>query len=166
MSHHLRPCHGACRRRHGRVLDTQRSARSRPAAANYLSWARQDPRRPTSPKITQRKRTPQQANTFTDASVLLPRIPWTAYAGIGIVHIDRDLIADPIHTIEAELTETRSDPTRRYGTVNSAINNSTRMDCHVRSETHHDCHRQSGGRQEISKDQRRKEQTKPLDKSS
>ena len=71
---------------------------------------------------------PQQANTFTDASVLLPRIPWTACAGIGIVHIDRDLIADPIHTIEAELTETRSDPTRRYSTVSSAINNSARME--------------------------------------
>ena len=78
-------------------------------------------------KIQSESELPHQASTFTDASVLLPRMPWAAYAGIGIVHIDRDLIADPIQTIEADLTETRSDPSRRYGTVSSAINNSTRM---------------------------------------
>ena len=37
-----------------------------------------------STKILSESGFPQQANTFTDASVLLPRIPWAAYAGIGI----------------------------------------------------------------------------------
>ena len=47
---------------------------------------------------------PQQANTFTDASVLLPRIPWATNAGIGIAHIDRDTTTYPLHNIEIELT--------------------------------------------------------------
>ena len=92
------------------------------------SWARQDSRHPTSPKIQSESEPPQQANTFTDASVFLPRMPWAAYAGIGIVHIDRDLITDTIHIIEEEMTETRSDPARRYGTMSSDINNSARME--------------------------------------
>ena len=93
-----------------------------------IIMARQDPRHPTSPKNTKAKAIPHQANTFTDASVLLPRMPWAACAGIGIVHIDRDLITEPIHCIEEEMTEMRSDPARRYGTMSSAINNFTRME--------------------------------------
>ena len=81
-----------------------------------------------SQKYKAKAKPPQQANTFTDASVLLPRMPWAAYAGIGIVHIDRDFTTEPIHSIEEEMTKTRSDPTRRNGTMNSAINNSTRME--------------------------------------
>ena len=96
-----------------------------------LSWARQDSRHPTSPQNykTKAKANPHSRPILSQMlQSFLPRIPWTPHAGIGIVHIDRDLIADPIHTIEAELTETRSDPTRRYGTMSSAINNSTRME--------------------------------------
>ena len=71
---------------------------------------------------------PQQANTFTDASVFLPRIPWVAYAGIGIVHIDRDTSTYPLHNIEMELTEPRGSETNRQQTMSSSINNSTRME--------------------------------------
>ena len=71
---------------------------------------------------------PQQANTFTDASVLLPRIPWVALAGIGIVHIDRDTSTYPLHNIEEKFTEPRGSDTNRQQTMSSSINNSTRME--------------------------------------
>ena len=73
-----------------------------------------------SPKVQSESGPPQQANTFTDASVLLPRIPWVAYAGIGIVHIDSNT--------EKELTEPVNDETRRQQTMSSSISNSTRME--------------------------------------
>ena len=52
------------------------------------------------PRIHGDQAPPQQANTFTDASVLLPKTPWASHAGIGIVHIDRAVEKNPLHTIE------------------------------------------------------------------
>ena len=111
-------------------------------------------------------------NTFTDASVLLPRMPWAAYAGMGIVHIDRDLITEPIHSIEEEMTEMRSDPARRYGTMSSAINNSTRMELTAAIIATYTPRPitiaivNQAAVKGIPKNQGRKEQTKPLDRSS
>ena len=64
---------------------------------------------------------PQQARTFTDASVLLPKTPWASYAGIGIVHNGRDVKTYPLHNIEMELTEPGNDETRRQQTMSFSI---------------------------------------------
>ena len=79
-------------------------------------------------RIQHEQEPPQQARTFTDASVLLPKTPWTSYAGIGIVHNGRDVKTYPLHNIEMELTEPGNDETRRQQTMSFSINNSTRME--------------------------------------
>ena len=80
------------------------------------------------PRLRDQQEPPQQANTFTDASVLVPKTPWASFAGIGIVHIDRDMNTYPLHNIEMELMEPRSSETRRQQTMSSSTNNSTRME--------------------------------------
>ena len=80
------------------------------------------------PRLQDEQEPPQQADTFTDTSVLRPKTPWASYAGIGIVHIDRDMNTYPLHNIEVELTEPWNDEMRRHQTMSSPINNSTRME--------------------------------------
>ena len=76
------------------------------------------------PRLRDQQEPPQQAN----ASVQLPKTPWGSFAGIGIVHIDRDMNTYPLHNIEMDLTEPRSSETRRQQSMSSSINNSTRME--------------------------------------
>ena len=78
------------------------------------------------PKIQSESEPLQQANTFTVASILLPKMPWAAYAGIGIVNIHKDLMTDPLQTFEegqkreATLHEDRHEENQRQLDVDGA----------------------------------------------